>query len=109
MITCIQEASQEATCTKRKAQRLIGSFIEYLDRMGLERLTDTVREILDYVWLRVKIKDVEDNNSIVVQNTNPCYQGISLPNRHLCVKEARSFDYIVVGISEYCSSKTCPD
>lgn len=62
VIDCIQEASQEAARIKRKCQVLIGSFIERLDCMGLEHLSDTDREILDCFCPRLKIKDAEDKD-----------------------------------------------
>ncbi|KAF8933291.1 hypothetical protein BGZ58_006460 [Dissophora ornata] len=63
----MQEASREAACTKRKGPGLVGSYIERLDRMGLEHLSDTDRVILDYFCPRLKIKDAEDKDDGIAE------------------------------------------
>lgn len=63
VLCCIQEALYEAARIKREGQRLIGSFIDCLSRMGLEHLSDSDREILNCFCPGLSKKDAEDVNA----------------------------------------------
>ncbi|KAG0195467.1 hypothetical protein BGX33_003246, partial [Mortierella sp. NVP41] len=60
VVDTIQEASRLAADTKRKAQRLIG---KYLETLRLEDVSEMDREILDNLCERVKPKETSSNGS----------------------------------------------
>ncbi|KAF9079285.1 hypothetical protein BGX23_004464, partial [Mortierella sp. AD031] len=60
VVDTIQEASRLAADTKRKAQRLIG---KYLETLRLENVSEMDREILDNLCERVKPKETSSNGS----------------------------------------------
>ncbi|KAF9570035.1 hypothetical protein BGW38_008786, partial [Lunasporangiospora selenospora] len=57
-IECTKEAASEAARVKREGQRLIGRYIECLDRVGLENLSLKDRDILDSLCPRIKTRTI---------------------------------------------------
>ncbi|KAK3831004.1 MAG: hypothetical protein J3R72DRAFT_495724 [Linnemannia gamsii] len=66
IVSCIQEASLLAAGTKRKAQQLLGAFIERLDE--LEGISESDREFLDLFCAREEPKDIDDCDSVKVND-----------------------------------------
>ncbi|KAF9920273.1 hypothetical protein BGZ67_001388, partial [Mortierella alpina] len=58
-IQCVQEAVSDASRIKRRAQRILGRFIEHVNRMGPD-LDDCDRVYLDLLCPRVTKKDAKD-------------------------------------------------
>ncbi|KAF9913604.1 hypothetical protein FBU30_003235, partial [Linnemannia zychae] len=67
---CIQEASREAVRIKRQGQILIGTYIELLNNIGLDEISEVDREILDHFSKRLVKEDAEclDANNEAEQN-----------------------------------------
>lgn len=56
VVQCIRDAVHDAACTKRKGQRVIGQFIEYVDQQGIGA---DDRVFLDLLCPRITRKDAE--------------------------------------------------
>ncbi|KAI7824863.1 hypothetical protein BC939DRAFT_449444 [Gamsiella multidivaricata] len=61
------DAASEAARIKRKAQMLIGKYLECLVEKGLERLDAQDRTFLDLICPRVTMKDVKNNADDAVE------------------------------------------
>ncbi|KAG0000527.1 hypothetical protein BGZ80_006345, partial [Entomortierella chlamydospora] len=64
------KATSEAARVKRRAQRLIGRYIEHLVKCGLESLDAKDREFLDLLCPRVTMKDIKNDVDDVVEDDN---------------------------------------
>ncbi|GJJ75414.1 hypothetical protein EMPS_07772 [Entomortierella parvispora] len=60
----IQGATSEAARVKREAQRLIGCYIEKLDKIGIDHISSVDKEILRHLCQPVSMEDVKDTDDI---------------------------------------------
>lgn len=63
----IQGATSEAARVKREAQRLIGCYIEKLDKIGFEHISSVDEEALHHLCQPVTMKNVTDTEDISVE------------------------------------------
>ncbi|GJJ77517.1 putative transposase [Entomortierella parvispora] len=60
----IQGATSEAARVKREAQRLIGCYVEKLDKIGIDHISSVDKEILRHLCQPVSMEDVKDTDDI---------------------------------------------